>query len=268
MILFERLSECLGDEVMLFGFVGERASSYKMALKCKGLPEFSGKASRMKEFLSLLSLAWDNRVYRRELEAREKQKLGGFTWYRSLKRAMTRTYRWKGPFALSRRARSKIELPKGDLIYGETPIATAYDLLLKVGVDQADHVVECGGGSSIFSLVAVSAFGCRVTTLEIVPDFVTKTREVTSFLGLERLRVRCHDILHDPIPEGTLYYLTGTTFSQESWSKLQRQMASAPVGAKAISLSVALDTKAWELIETLALPFSWGENTVHIHRRI
>lgn len=222
----------------------------------------------MKEFFSLLSLAWENRTYRRDLAKLEKEHLGKYSWYRSLVRALKRTYRWRNPFVLSRAARKKIALPTSDLVYGETPVMTAFDLLNRVGLDHADHVVECGGGTSVFSLVAVSAFGCRATVLEIVPSFVKKTREVCSFLGLERIKVKQVDILEEPLPEGTLYYLTGTTFSDESWLKLQRQLAQAPVGAKAISLSTELDTKAWKNVETIKMPFSWGENTVYIQTRI
>lgn len=222
----------------------------------------------MKEFISLLSLAWENRGHRKKISRLEVEKLGRFTWYRSLSRALKRTYRWKNPFVVSRAARKKLNLPETDLVYGETPVITAYDLLTQLKIDHADHVVECGGGTSIFSLVAVSAFGCQATVLEIVPGFVKKTREVASFLGLERVKVKQADILTDTIPEGTLYYLTGTTFCEESWAKLQRQMAQAPVGSKAISLSVPLDAKAWKNEETLTAPFSWGENTVYIQTRI
>lgn len=120
----------------------------------------------------------------------------------------------------------------------------------------------------MFSLVAVSAFGCRATTLEIVPGFVTKTREIVASLGLERLRVKQQNILEDGLPEGTLYYLTGTTFSEESWKALQKQLAVAPVGAKAISLSLPLDSKVWKVESQLTMPFSWGDNTVYVQTRI
>jgi hypothetical protein len=229
---------------------------------------FPGKLPLMREFFSLFSLYWENRGYRRRLAKLERAQLERFSWYRSLMRALARAYRWRNPFLLSRSARKKIELPASDLVYGETPPLTAFELLSKLAVDQADHIVECGGGTSVFSLVAVSAFGCRATVLEIVPNFVKKTREVASYLGLERVSVRQSDILADPIPEGTVYYLTGTTFSDDSWKKLQRQMAQVPEGAKAISLSVPLDSKAWKIEEKLQLPFSWGENTVYIQSRI
>lgn len=222
----------------------------------------------MKEFLQLMAVGFENRAHRKKISRIEKKKLGKFTWYRGLMRVLESTYRWKSPFALSRSARRKIPLPDSDLIYGETPAITAFDLLSHIGIDHADHVVECGGGTSVFSLVAVSAFGCRATVLEIVPSFVKKTREVVAMLGLKRLLVKQSDMLAEPLPEGTLYYLTGTTFCEETWKVLQKQMATAPVGAKAISLSVQLDSKAWNLIEKLTLPFSWGENTVYIQQRI
>ena len=222
----------------------------------------------MKEFLSLMKLAWEHRAYHRELERVEKERLGGFGWYRSLRRAIRRSYRWKNPYMLSRAARRKIKLPESDLVFGETPILTAFDLLTEIGVDQVDHVIELGGGTSLFSLVAVSAFGSRATVLEIIPAFVKKTREIASMLGLERLKIRQGDILTETLPEGSLYYLTGTTFSEDSWKALQRRMAEAPVGAKAISLSMPLDSKAWKKEQMLTLPFSWGENTVYIQTRI
>ena len=222
----------------------------------------------MKEFFVLLKLGWENRAYRKKLSRVESERLGGFSWYRSLKRAVEMAYRYRNPYVLARSARRKIKLPESDLVFGETPFITAYDLLVELKVDHADHVVECGGGTSIFSLVATSAFGCHATVLEIVPAFVKKTREVAAHLGLERIEVKQSDILEASLPEGTVYYLTGTTFSEESWKKLQRQMAQAPEGAKAISLSVALDSKAWRLDQTLTLPFSWGENTVYLQTRI
>ena len=222
----------------------------------------------MREFFSLLKLAWENKAYRSRLSGLEKDTLGKHSWYRSLMQAFKRAYRWRSPFLVSRLARGKLSLPAGDLVYGETPALTAHQLLSELGIDHADHVVELGGGSSVFSLVAVAAFGCRATVLEVVPGFVMKTREVVGLLGLERLTIRLQDFLKGELPEGTLYYLTGTTFSEESWKLLQRQMASAPVGAKAISLSVPLDSKAWELTKECILPFSWGENTVYIQTRI
>ena len=222
----------------------------------------------MKEFFELLRMGWENKAYLKRLRRAEEERLGGFGWYRSLRRAVERAYRFKSPYAIARAARRKVSLPDADLIFGETPYLTAYDLLSQIGIDHADHVVECGGGTAIFSLVATASLGCHSTVLEIVPDFVRKTREVVSNLGLERVKVKQADILNDTLPEGTLYYLTGTTFSDESWKKLQRQMAQAPVGAKAVSLSVALDSKAWRLEKTFKLPYSWGENTVYLQTRI
>ena len=222
----------------------------------------------MKEFFALLKLAWENRGYRKKLTRVEQEKLGSNSWYRSLVRALKKTYRWRNPFVLSRSARGKIQLPQTDLIYGETPIGTAYELLASVGADHADHVIELGGGTSVFSLVAAAAFGSRATSMEIIPGFVKKTRGVANSLGLKRVKVMQKDILTGDLPEGTIYYLTGTTFSKESWNVLQKQMAQAPVGAKAISLSVPLDSKAWKEVQRLTLPFSWGENTVYVQTRI
>lgn len=221
----------------------------------------------MLEFFSLLGVAAENHWFLRRLRQQERAQLGDRSWYRALDRALSRVYRWSGPFALSRWAKRKLSLPKEDLVFGETPILTAWHMLSKLGVDQADHVVELGGGRGIFSLVAVSAFGCEATMLEIVPSFVKKTRQVAARLGLERLRVKQADILNAPLVEGTVYFLTATTFSDRSWSTLDGILAGAPEGAKAISLSIPLNRAYWRIDETLKLPFSWGENTVYFHTR-
>lgn len=220
------------------------------------------------EYLSLLKLAWENRRYQKELRTEERATLGDFGWYRALNKTLEKVYRWRSPFALSRMARRKLKLPANDLIYGETPLLTAWQILTRLGVDQADHVVEVGGGRGLMSLVAVAAFGCRATMFEIVPSFVEKTRQVSRLLGLKRLLAQEADILETELPEATVYYVAVSTLGPKSWKRLQRQLAVAPVGVKAVSLSEPLDPKVWEVYEQATLKFSWGENRVFLHTRI
>lgn len=222
----------------------------------------------MREFFSLLGLALENRKHLKRILAEEKRVLSGKSWYRALNKALKDAYFWSNPFQLSRRAKRKLALPSKDLIYGETPILTAWHLLERLSLDQADHVVELGAGRGILSLVAALNYGCSGTALEIVPSFVRKTQSVADSLGLSKLKVKRADILQDPLPEGTVYYVTGTTFSQTSWQTLQRQLAVAPEGSRAISLSTPLDKLAWRIDEKETLPFSWGENTVYWQTRI
>ena len=158
----------------------------------------------MGELFSLFKVALENRRHRAGVARLERQTLGKHSWYRSLMRAYSQAYRWRGPFMISRLGRRKAKVPADDLIYGETPALTAYEILSALGVDQADHVVELGGGSSMFSLVAVSAFGCRATVLEILPGFVAKTREIVSRLGLVRLKYQLQDMVEGALPEGDL----------------------------------------------------------------
>jgi hypothetical protein len=222
------------------------------------------------EFFSLLGVAAENYRYRRALKREERAQLGDRSWYRALDRALARTYRWSNPFSLSKRAKRKLkkELPLEDLVYGETPILTAWQILTRLGVDQADHIVELGGGRGVFSLVAVSAFGSEATMLEVVPAFVRKTRQLASQLGLDRLRVKQGDILTQPLCEGTVYFVTATTFSDASWRTLDQQLSAAPDGAKAVSLSVPLNRAYWRVDEATKLPFSWGDNTVYFQSRL
>lgn len=224
----------------------------------------------MLEFFHLLGVAAENYRYRRALKRQERAELGERSWYRGLDRALSKAYRWSNPFALSKRAKRKLKqrLPLEDLVYGETPILTAWHILSKLGVDQADHVIELGGGRGIFSLTAVSAFGCEATMLEVVPTFVQKTRQVVAQLGLERLWAKQSDILTAPLPEGTLYFITATTFSELSWRTLDQKLSLAPEGTKAVSLSLPLNRAYWKIESQAILPFSWGENTVYFQSRL
>lgn len=224
----------------------------------------------MFEFFRLLGVAAENLRFLRALKRQEREQLGDRSWYRALERELKRSYRWSDPFRLSKAAKRQLRkrMPLEDLVYGETPVLTAWHIMHKLGVDQADHVVELGGGRGLFSLVAVSAFGCEATMLEIVPAFVKKTRDVASRLGLDRLRVKQADILSAPLPEGTLYFITATTFSDASWLALEQQLIAAPGGAKAVSLSAPLNRAFWRVEESAVLPFSWGENTVYFQTRL
>ncbi len=214
-----------------------------------------------------MGVAWENRKYRQDLRRQEQSQLGQRSWYRALDRALSQQYRWLGPFSVSKWAKRKLTLPREDLVYGETPILTAWHLLEKLGVDQADHVVELGAGRSLFSLVAVSAFGSTATSVEVVSTFVQRTRQLANQLGLERLHAREGDILKLPLVEGTVYFVTATTFSASSWLALNQRLSEAPNGAKAVSLSAPLNRAYWKVEAQERYPFSWGENTVYFQTR-
>jgi hypothetical protein len=221
----------------------------------------------VRDLLDLLRVAAENRRYLRALHQEEQRQLGQRSWYRALDRGLRDAYRWSDPFSLSRRAKRRLALPKADLVYGETPLLTAWHMLSRLGVDQVDHVVELGAGRATFSLVAVSAFGCRASALEVVPAFVQKTRELAARLGLDGLQARTADILATPLPQGSVYFLTPTTFTDDSWRQLSQRLREAPEGARAISLSVPLPEPHWKLEERTSLPFSWGENNVFFQVR-
>ena len=243
-------------------------SDSPVLLLARGSLLCSAKLAAVKEFVSLLGVAWDNRKYRQALRRQEREKLGVHSWYRGLDRALAQQYRWLGPFAVSRWGKRAVGLPKEDLIYGETPILTAWHILELLGVDQADHVVELGAGRSLFSLVAVAAFGTTATSVEIVPAFVTRTRKVARALGLERLKARQGNVLNLPLEEGTVYFVTATTFAADSWLSLNQRLSEAPSGTRAVSLSAPLTRAYWKVESQERLPFSWGENTVYFQTRV
>ncbi len=221
----------------------------------------------MKPWLQFLSTARENQRYLKALRVKERELLSSYSWYRALDASLASAYRWRNPFLIARRARRKMKRPDCDLIYGETPILTAWRLLQKTGAHQADQVVELGGGRGVLSLVAGSAFGCSATVLELVPEFVSRGKRICASLGLSRVRFLEADMLDRRLPEGSIYYLTATTLSDESWRDLQRRLAEAPAGARALTLSRPLSDLVWSTSEVWTEEFSWGPNTVYLQVR-
>lgn len=217
--------------------------------------------------INLLKVAWDNAHYRRQLEKEEVKAFRDQSWYRILSRELKKAYRWSNPFSLSRQGRRHLNLPAEDLIFGEITPSTAWLLLKQLGIDQADHVVELGAGRALFSLTAALAYGCQASALEIIPTFTLRTNQIAINLGLKKLTAYTANVLIDPLPSGSVYYLSATTFRATSWRTLNSKLQNVDPGTRAISLSQPLELKYWTIEEELKLPFSWGITTVYLQQR-
>lgn len=221
-----------------------------------------------RELPGLIGLGLGNLFYNSRLTWRERREFGGKRWYRRLVLARSATYLGVNPFKMVRREGRRLEMDPEDLIYGETPIATAFRLLEKVGCGPQDRICDLGCGRASYNFVGALAFDCRGYGSDVIEGFIRRNQALAKSLSLEdKLEFEVRDAREGELPEGTIYCLAPTTYSEESWQVLSRKMAQARPGARAICLSRELPSLAWKMLEQLELPFSWGENRVFLMER-
>ncbi len=149
-----------------------------------------------------------------------------------------------------------------DFIYGETPLGTARLLLEWAELQAGEHFCEIGCGRGVVGLVAHLVFGARVSGYEKVPALANKARWLTRALQVEQ-GVSIHE--DGPYEQADLYFLTPTTWSEENWCRVCRQLDKASPGARALVLSEPLP--GWRVLEKRSLPYSWGWNQTFLQIR-
>lgn len=165
---------------------------------------------------------------------------------------------WRGP---AHRSSERFQPPPGfqgeDLIYGETPLGTAHELLRWAGLRKGQRFCEIGCGRGVTGLVAASVFGAQVSGIEVVPELADKARWLARALQVE---VNIQN--GPPYPEADLYFMTPTTWSEVNWGRVISELEKAPGGSRALVLSQPIP--GWQLELERSLPFSWGPNRVFL----
>lgn len=220
-----------------------------------------------KEFLGLVHLGVTNKIYNSRLNWADTRRFARQKWFWRLRLARSLSYLGVNPFKLSRRQGRKVDIAEQNLIYGETPIGTAYDILSELEAGSDDIVVDLGSGRGTWNFVAALAFGCSGVGLEALPGFVRRSRAMAKSLSLD-LVFEEGNILQQDLPEGTIYCVAPTTFDDEAWEQLQQRMHQAEVGSKAVVLTKPLPRVAWKTLSKSPRQYSWGESVTYLQERI
>ena len=221
------------------------------------------------ELPGLIKLGFQNLFYNWRLGWKERRELGRELWYRRLVLARSSAYLGVNPFRMVRRQGRSLELCPEDLIYGETPIHTAFLLLQKIGCSAEDRICDLGCGRGTYNFVGALAFGCRGYGSDVIEGFIRRNRALAKSLSLEeQLEFEVGDVREGQLVLGTIYCLAPTTYNEQSWEEICRRMSQAEQGSRAICLSRELPELAWETNEVVEMPFSWGVNRVFLMTRI
>ena len=127
-------------------------------------------------------------------------------------------YLFQNPYRISRKFLQK--RGETDIYqYGETPESTMHWICINAGLYMDDHFFELGAGRGKAALFVADFFGCDVTAIEQIPEFVRKAKLVNKMFSLG-VHFRCEDYLESDLSKATIIYLFGTCLTEEQIKKL------------------------------------------------
>lgn len=178
-------------------------------------------------------------------------------------------YLLHNPYRMSHRY-IKREGSPGVPVYGETPLTTSAVLSSFARVSAKDHLVELGCGRGKGSIFFHMSTGCRVTGIEVIPEFVERAESIRTTLRLGGVRFVQGDLRAFDYRNADVLYFYGTTaeapFIREVVERLRSTLRP---GARVLSVSFALaeydETNQLILVASVPAVFPWGETEAFLH---
>lgn len=151
--------------------------------------------------------------------------------------------------------------------YGETPLTTFGSILKEAQVTSKDHLFELGCGRGRCCFWANAVIGCKVTGIDMIPDFIDRANMIKNKLHLDGLTFRTEELSQADISGGTVYYLYGSALEDEVIDCLVKKLEKCPTGTKVITVSYPLseycEGDGFELMKRFAVRYPWGVADVY-----
>ncbi|MCL5773836.1 MAG: hypothetical protein M1536_05590 [Firmicutes bacterium] len=221
----------------------------------------------MQEEVELLKIGFANRLYNMGLRIREFFSFIGTSWYIKLSLDFLLSYLFSSPYSIVMKEGPQTGISRDNLIYGETPLITMRDILKEAGVTKRDIFYDLGSGRGITVFLANLYFGIPAAGIEAVPTMADKSYKIKEKMGLKEAQFYQGDFLQADISLGTIFYIAGTTFDDETINKLKKKLSALKKGVKIITLSFPVESPYFKLIKKKKFKFSWGEAEVYFHER-
>lgn len=158
----------------------------------------------------------------------------------------------------------------GDFVYGETPFWTAGHLLNWSGVKKEDVIWDLGCGRGTFLFFAAIRYDCKTLGIDYIGIYPEVGKLIAGKLNLKKMEWLQADFSNLELwklPSPNLVYLACTTFSDQTMKKTVERLESLRAGVKVITLSAAIESKCFRLIEKKICYFSWGKATAYLHEK-
>lgn len=177
-------------------------------------------------------------------------------------------YSVHSPFTISRKDTEQFLLPEDLTIYGETPWITIEKILKRISIKESDHFFELGFGTGRTLLFVNRFFNIPVTGFELIPTFVEKAQRINQTMpGNKPVNLLNLDWFTGDLTKGTIFYITGTCYSDEQIELMLEKMREIPDDSYIITTSFPIQQENIIQIEELSCLYSWGKGTVFIHKK-
>jgi len=177
-------------------------------------------------------------------------------------------YFFVSPFSLRNAEGNNLPVTYEELTYGEIYYFTARSILRKIDFTSEDVLVDIGSGRGKMVFFASAYFKAGAIGIEILPTFVSKSRQIANILNLPDAQFIQGNFLDFDFSDVTVVYFAGTCISEESLKKLMKALRKAPKGTKIINLSYPLEEDFLQLMAREEMFFSWGTTLVYFYKKI
>ena len=223
---------------------------------------------KITDFLSLLFVAIQNIALGLLIKLCEFGKFGRFFWWWKLQFILFYYYFLDPPYSIVRRNLAKIDVNEESLIYGETPLITVENILFSVGVINKDDIfIDLGSGRGLTVFYTSLCYGIPCIGFDIIPEFIDRSNKIARFLRLGNVKFINADFNSEDFSKGTIIYLAGTTFDDESIRKISDKLSVFSQWRKIISLSQPLPIQGYGKSFSKPLTFTWGKTMVYFQEK-
>ncbi len=172
-------------------------------------------------------------------------------------------YRWPRGFEAVR-ARTAAGVEERELVYGETPVFSAWWVFRRAGLVRGERFVDLSAGRGR-PLLAARTRGARVTGYELVRERAQPVRKALERVGIELL---VGDGAESDLSEVDVAMVTWTGFSDALKARFERSARSLRPGGRFIAVDRPYEGAGFETMHELEILCTWGVVPVWIYRRL
>lgn len=163
----------------------------------------------------------------------------------------------------------KLNLTSRDLIYGETPYFSIKKIIQEVRPGgEEDLFVDLGSGIGKVVFFVALNFGLPAMGIEINPALYRASLEIKDKLKIKKAVFVGGNVLEEEFPEGSIFYVHGTSWSEEVYQKLTQKFEEIKPGALVLSVTHPLTAPFLKLVKKIKIDLNWSREPLFIYQRL